>query len=434
MKTLFNFIFILFTSLALLSCGTTDPQIPVEAKPTLTLAPEDTSCTEVWVRLTTNDLTLPAELTLKQYNPTGDSISQILLLNTQDTLLYIDSLLPNQTYKLQVSSVKYQVESKKLSITTMDTTSHNFTFTTWTFGEHSSSILNDVAIINENDIWAVGEIYMNDSLGNPDLKAYNAVHWNGTNWELKRIMFYTFCPQGSGEGSYPAQSIFAIDDQDVLISSGSQIAYLSNGVQIKKECVSVSVNKIWSISVNDIYSVGFGGEIARYNGINWTNLESGTSLDINDIWGYSNNISEPFILCAASNFGTNDQKKLLRIQNTIVDTMNWSPQRDLFTVWFKSKYKIYAGGSGVFVNSGKGWKEEKNLPHNFTFRIRGNNYNDLYATGGLGYFAHFNGYSWQTLNEISLQGGDYKGLTTKGKTCCVVGFVGAQAVISLTNK
>ena len=45
-----------------------------------------------------------------------------------------------------------------------DTTSHNFTWETWTFGEHSSSVLNDVAIIDENNIWAVGEIYMNDSL------------------------------------------------------------------------------------------------------------------------------------------------------------------------------------------------------------------------------------------------------------------------------
>jgi len=47
----------------------------------------------------------------------------------------------------------------------MDTTSHNFTWQTWTFGEHSSSRLYDVAIINENNIWAVGEIYMKDSLG-----------------------------------------------------------------------------------------------------------------------------------------------------------------------------------------------------------------------------------------------------------------------------
>ena len=67
MKTLFNFIFVLFTLVGLLSCGTTDPQIPVETKPTLTLSVEDTSCTEAWITLSTKDLTLPSELTLKQY-------------------------------------------------------------------------------------------------------------------------------------------------------------------------------------------------------------------------------------------------------------------------------------------------------------------------------------------------------------------------------
>ncbi len=58
-------------------------------------------------------------------------------------------------------------------ITTMDTTSHNFTRQSFTFGQHSSSVLYDVAIIDENNIWAVGDIYMNDSLGNPDPNRYN---------------------------------------------------------------------------------------------------------------------------------------------------------------------------------------------------------------------------------------------------------------------
>ncbi len=48
----------------------------------------------------------------------------------------------------------------------MDTTSHNFTFTSWTFGTVGSSTLYDVAIINENNIWAVGEIMIADTSQN----------------------------------------------------------------------------------------------------------------------------------------------------------------------------------------------------------------------------------------------------------------------------
>ena len=69
-----------------------------------------------------------------------------------------------------------------------DTTSHSFTWQTFEFGDDgaSPSSLKDVAIINDSDIWAVGSIYLNDSTGQPDYTAYNAVHWDGNKWELKR--------------------------------------------------------------------------------------------------------------------------------------------------------------------------------------------------------------------------------------------------------
>ncbi|NOX65840.1 MAG: hypothetical protein GXO85_08580 [Chlorobi bacterium] len=75
----------------------------------------------------------------------------------------------------------------------MDTTSHNFAWETYTFGGvNGSSYLKDVAIINENNIWAVGEIHTEetdqfDSNG-VWVKPYNAIHWDGSTWELKRIL------------------------------------------------------------------------------------------------------------------------------------------------------------------------------------------------------------------------------------------------------
>ncbi|PID55607.1 MAG: hypothetical protein CR986_10730, partial [Ignavibacteriae bacterium] len=43
-----------------------------------------------------------------------------------------------------------------------DTTFQNFTFKKWEFG-NTYSHLYDVAIIDENNIWAVGEIYTEDT-------------------------------------------------------------------------------------------------------------------------------------------------------------------------------------------------------------------------------------------------------------------------------
>lgn len=168
MKRAIAGVLVISLGLLLKSCDTADPP----DNKSLTLKLEDVSCTETWITLTTTNLQLPATITLKQINPTGDTLSQVSILNTKDSLLYIDFLLPNQTYIFQSVIQSINQSSNKLSVTTMDTTSHYFTWQTWTFGEHSSSVLYDVAIIDENSIYAVGEIYMNDSLGQQDPQAY----------------------------------------------------------------------------------------------------------------------------------------------------------------------------------------------------------------------------------------------------------------------
>ncbi|MCK6615173.1 MAG: glucosyl transferase, partial [Ignavibacteriaceae bacterium] len=152
----------------------------------ITLTALDASCTEVWLELKFSNLAQPANVAIQK---DGKDYHRILSLN-RDTLLVFEDLEPSTNYSFR-AIIRYEGKDDKISNTvqvrTMDTTSHSFTWETFTFGEHSSSTLYDVAIIDENNIWAVGEIYMKDSLGNPDPNAYNAVHWDGTNWELKKI-------------------------------------------------------------------------------------------------------------------------------------------------------------------------------------------------------------------------------------------------------
>jgi hypothetical protein len=90
LKIKLNHLLTLVVLFAGAGCDTTDPP----DNKSLTLKLEDVSCTEAWIELTTTNLQLPATITLKQTNPTGDTKSHILNLNTKDSLLYIDSLLP----------------------------------------------------------------------------------------------------------------------------------------------------------------------------------------------------------------------------------------------------------------------------------------------------------------------------------------------------
>ncbi|MCZ7616344.1 MAG: hypothetical protein M5T52_23010 [Ignavibacteriaceae bacterium] len=262
---------IISLSLLLQACNTTDPPPPDGEKATLELKLEDVSCIEAWIELTTTNLQLPATITLEQINPAGDTTSHIAILNTQDSLLYIDSLLPNQTYKFHTTIQAYNLTSNELSVTTMDTTSHNFTFETFTFGGTAgSSVLYDVAIINENNIWAVGEIYVADTSQN-GYTMYNAVHWDGNQWELKRILY---------DGNiWTIKTIFAFNQNDIWFSAfvrydGQKFIELP----ISPILTGWSINKIWGSSSRNLYVVGNNGNIVFYNGTSWSRIESGTEL------------------------------------------------------------------------------------------------------------------------------------------------------------
>ncbi len=56
-------------------------------------------------------------------------------------------------------------KSDTLQVRTLDTTSNNFTWQTFTFGDADagSSEIYDAAIISEDNIWCVGEVNVNDT-------------------------------------------------------------------------------------------------------------------------------------------------------------------------------------------------------------------------------------------------------------------------------
>ena len=85
--SLLSFLFFSF------SCTPTEPKFINEE---LQLHLEDVSCIEAWVTLNTGKIKLPAEIAIYKNNT---QIKNILCYG--DTLLYIDSLLPSQTYTIQ---------------------------------------------------------------------------------------------------------------------------------------------------------------------------------------------------------------------------------------------------------------------------------------------------------------------------------------------
>jgi hypothetical protein len=418
---------LLFSSFMLLSCKKDNP-IPPGEQPQISLTLEDASCTEAWIKLTTANISLPAEVALFKDDNAVGTIS----LTKADTLIYLDSLLPNHTYKYQSVIQSAGQKSNLLDVTTMDTTSHNFTWQSWTFGGQAGSCtLYDVAIINENDIWAVGEIYLPDTTGVPDPNAYNAVHWDGSQWGLKRIK-----TNACGGVEYPPiKAIFAFSSDNILFAhiDGSITHY--NGIKFTNDCSLItqldgSANKIWGISQNDYYVVSGNGFIAHYQNGQWSRIESGTDLNINDVWGDYDELKSVYeINMIAAHHFEGPERKILTIKNNVIEELPTINIADggLDAIWFKSQRKYFVVGNGIYskmnISDSNSWNASlDSLTPYYCYAVRGTALNNIFICGSFGESLHFNGRSWKSFRTTpGFYNTEFYDLAIKGELVVLVG-------------
>jgi len=417
--------FLLITALLLAVLQLQSCNKPTEpAKESISVTVEDVSCTEAWLKISDTNANPNIMVIVKR-----DDIDILILnLNKADTVIVDENRLPNKTYTYR--AVKQQgsnlIEaSKPVTATTLDTTSHNFTWQTFEFGEYSSSTFYDVAIIDENNIWAVGEIYMKDSLGNYDPIFYNAAHWNGTNWQLKKIFY-----KG---GIWSIRTVYAFNKNDIWFS-GYMRYY--NGQFLELPIPSIlmgwQINKLWGSSSNDLYAVGNGGNIAHWNGSSWKKIESGTNVDLIDIWG----ISDGSIIWIA---GKNLNKTvLIKIENNTPHTVfeedyPWQIQKGklsagLSSIWAHNKKFLYVTTPITVyrcLSTTKGEGEEI-YPYNDylkggTIRIRGTGYNNILTAGNNSSIYHYNGHNWSPYESIYDERIYLRGLDVKPNLVVVAG-------------
>lgn len=393
----------------------------------------DVSCTEVWLGLEIKQSFLGK--TLKLFRDDSLIISRDLM--AADTLLLDDCLEPSQSYQYRMrlyNGNELSGQSAIVDATTMDTTSHDFEIKKFYFGGKGSSDLFGVQIVNENDIYAVGEIYTEDtytydSLGNW-IDPYNAVHWDGEKWDLKR--FYDY----KESIILPIRDIHVFSKNDIWIVAGSILHWTGKLAQMsfRRNIGTFELAKyLWVKSENEFYATGSEGLIVYYNGQNWQRLESGTDATIQDIYGvYKNN--ESYILCPVSTLSK--EIALLRIHSdNSISRQKWIYQnRTLLSVWFKDRHSVFFCGGGVHVRNRLGqYKEFTELPKIVTNHIRGQDINDIFVAGDFGLLAHYNGKSWRQytkFDEVDV----FLSIDYKDDLAVIVGFEGSQAVIYMLYK
>jgi hypothetical protein len=410
----------------IISCNTTEP-IPVDQN--ITLSEIDAAVIEAYLNIHIENPSPNKELVLER---NGQRIMSFTASKV-DTAITDTGLTENTVYRYRAKLIENGTvigESSEISITTLKPTSHEFVWQTYEIGDITSTIF-DVAVIDENNIWAVGEIYLRDSTGQIDPHAYNAVHWNGNKWEIKRIQFYTICGQDN-KTAYPARSIINIEN-NIWITAGDQVTHLEGTLQKEISCLPISflINKIWGTSSSDLYIVGDGGNIAHYDGKNWEKIVSQTNVNLTDISGELS--GENIYICGYNDFNptvllkykdgkiekivesldflTNDPGKISGIIKSV-----WKKRSRLFT---STAYGLYSSeentkgeGKAIWKGNYLDWGVES---------IRGNEINDIIGCGVFGKIWHYNGVSWKRYKELERETDGLKRIEIKGNVCAAVG-------------
>lgn len=435
MKTIFEILLFVMVVILLNSCSTIEPPLPPTEPPkAIKLNLIDVSCTEAFINVNAADTVLPVNITLKKDNTELFSFT----LTKADTVVIDTTLQPNITYTYQTTA---QINAKEengdtIQAKALPLTSHNFTWQKFTFGIGASSVLRDVAIIDENNIWAVGEIYA-DTTG----QAYNAVHWDGTNWTLKKIYYYGAC---SAVEYPPLKAIYAFSSNNIVITNGGSIGWF-DGNSVILDCgvnplLTGSINKIWGISSNDLYIVGNDGNIAHYQNGVWSKIESGTNLNIVDIWGDTNPFTNKTeIICGAANIFVNPGSDLIRIKDDFTtEILDKTGMGQTFApLWFKSGIRYYVVGGGLYKKTYKDtaiWidlNQNRIITQYFMECIRGSALNNIIVAGAYGEVLHFNGQSWVSIKnaETELNNGSYYRVAVKGNVVVAVGYDQNKGVV-----
>lgn len=419
------------------SCNTTEPKLSDDLV-TLTLI--DVSVMEAYIHINLDSPNPDREVLLKRDG------RKVLSFNAsvEDTIITDTNLTKSTIYSYSAVLTEQNETvggSNKITLTTLEPTSHDITWETYSFGATeftSNSSVNDVAIIDEDNIWAVGEVYLADSLGNSDAEPYAAVYWNGSEWELMKVNYRRFGTNRILPGTLNA--VYADNIQNLYAASSA--VFLKNNGEVWQEKAFFmteipfegQVKKIGGMSSINLYCVGNNGSIYYVSDNSWQKLESGTNYTVYDIWGYINPLTQnEEMLCAATDYYEINKSQLLKITDvTEVSPINLGTERLTGSVWTDKGYPVYVCGDGIFSNKTGKWEEIKLDVNYVTSKIRGNGLNDIYVCGVLGLIAHFNGLEWQIYKDVF--NALYTSIDVKGDLIAAVGWRDGKAIVTIGRR
>ncbi|MBL7137029.1 MAG: hypothetical protein ISS81_10660 [Candidatus Marinimicrobia bacterium] len=395
-------------SLLLYQC----PEEPPEPDYDIFLSAEEVFCSWVTLKVTISDSGNINNFMIKR---DGEEIINTTLVNN-DTLV-TDSFLESDTdytyhaYFLQGNTVKDS--SDELIIHTTSPSSHEMTWILDTLGSgYDGTFLTDVAVINKNDAWVVGEIYTKDTYTYDSLgvwhKPYNAAHWDGEEWELVRIE----AEFRGGIISPPVRSIFAFSEDDIWANYGYPLH--GNGKKwtfYHLDDMGIGGGPIcgcWGTSSSNMFFVGEFGTIVHYDGSEFELMDSGTDNYLKSVAGTKG------IVWACGTDSWTGSKEMVEYRDGKWKRKEFSPGisvGDVEEVGAFGDYLYLAGNSELYIESALtgnyntiiwSWINPDHRDgeyYSYTGMVI-NDHNDIFLSCGFGRIYHYNG---ETLHRYPVQ-------------------------------
>lgn len=400
---LYPLIFLFISLIFILVACPEEPEPEYEIK----LSIEDYLCTWVDLRVTLPDSGKVKYFSVRcsdgeiEVKPPGGVVGS-------DTVIRINELRPESEYSFRAYYLRHDRvvdSSNAVTIRTRETTGSNFRWEIDRIGEHPTHF-NDVQIISENDVWAVGDIrledtYTYDSAGVWQLP-YSAAHWNGKKWKLVR-----FIDDENGVVISP-NGFYYFSDSSIWFTPGRILHYDGKTTKVmwtQNYSAGEFLYRVWGSSESDIWFVGSKGLIVHYDGKTFSRVPTGNTIRYVDVEGtpdgkhvfvVGNNILIPYECC------------VWHINNGKMDMIYYTDKSaptngkygEVMSVGVYDHYAYFQTAAGIWIynflsNSSEIIPSTKNEA---VSSIIAQDRNDIFGFGSI--WVHFNGENWITNNEL----------------------------------
>ncbi len=206
-------------------------------------------------------------------------------------------------------------------------------------------------------------------------------------------------------------TIFAFSENDIwTFSNGGSYSHW-DGSQWETKFVDERVGsgkRLWGNNSSSIYLVGTNGSISHYNGTTWQKIESGTDVDLLDVWG----TEDGKVVWACGYEFDNSKTVLLKIVNRKVKSIyEGSPNNQNNGYYLNLMRGIFSiGNNRVLLMNGSRILTQPNSENldlnslvklsDFGYAIWGTNHNNIFISGQHGLVGHFNGLTYHEYDEI----------------------------------